>query len=57
MDIAKSLLEQARQCFSIARQCRDEEVARQLVEMGNTLMEAAHEFSQIAEKRPRRDPG
>ena len=51
------LREQARECFSIARQCRDEEIARQLVEMGNTLMEAAHELSEIMEKRSRSDSG
>jgi hypothetical protein len=51
MDIAKILLEQAQKCFSIARECRDEEVARQLVEMGNTLMAGAHDLAELVERR------
>jgi hypothetical protein len=50
MDIAKVLLEQSRKCHALARACQDDEIARQAVEIANTLMEAAHELSELTEK-------
>ena len=50
MDLAKILLEESQKCFSVARRCEDEAIARELCEIANTLLAAAQELSEIRAK-------